>query len=75
MYLNIGRRYVAPGLDVNTGKFEAQKVQIADIRDRKSDYSLSNCGFQLVDHESKVTPSPGSSSFSHLILSDSRLPE
>ena len=50
----INRRYISPGLEVNTGKYEAHKVHIRDARPRRGQCSLETTGFQLSDHKSAV---------------------
>ncbi len=47
-------RYVSPGKEHNTAKFNLHDVKIFDARPNQSDYTLENCGFALVKHESKV---------------------
>jgi hypothetical protein len=48
------RRYVVPGKEVNTGKYEQHKVFVKDARPNKSDYTLEKQGFVLNNHESHV---------------------
>lgn len=50
----INRRYITPGLEVNTGKYEVHKVHIRDARPRRVQCSLETTGFQLGDHKSAV---------------------
>jgi len=50
----INRRYITPGLEVNTGKYERQKVHIRDARPRRGECSLDSTGFELIDHKSAV---------------------
>ena len=50
----INRRYVAPGAELNTGRFEAHRVQIRNGRPVRSQLTLETVGFMLTDHESSV---------------------
>ena len=50
----INRRYITPGMETNTGKYEVHKVHIKDARARRAECTLDTTGFQLTDHKSKV---------------------
>jgi hypothetical protein len=62
----INRRYITPGQEVNTGKYEVHKVHIRDARPRRAECSLETTGFVLTDHKSAVV------SLSIRVLSDDR---
>jgi hypothetical protein len=51
----INRRFVAPGVEHNTGRFESHLVQISDARSCKDRISLDSHGFTLADHKSEVS--------------------
>jgi hypothetical protein len=51
----VNRRYITPGAEVNTGKYEVRKVHIRDARPRREECTLDTTGFQLLDHKSKVS--------------------
>ena len=50
----INRRYVAPGIEHNTGTYEPHRVLIGDARPSRGDFTLHGNGFALVDHKSRV---------------------
>jgi hypothetical protein len=50
------RRYITPGLEINTGKYETRQVFIRDARPHREEYTLDTTGFQLFDHKSSVLP-------------------
>jgi len=50
----INRRFAAPGIEANTGKYEVHKVRIRNARPFREQLTLDSCGFQLFDHKSKV---------------------
>ncbi len=50
----INRRFVAPGIEHNTGRFEPHIVQIRDGRPIRSDFTLDRHGFVLADRPSAV---------------------
>ena len=52
----VNRRYITPGKEVNTGKYELHKVHINDARARRDKCSLDTTGFQLTEHKSEVSP-------------------
>ena len=47
-------RYVSPGKEHNTAKFNSHTVRIFDARADSSEYQLDKYGFTLRQHESKV---------------------
>jgi hypothetical protein len=50
----LNRRYVAPGIDVNTGQFEPHRVRIRDARPFEDQITLASHGFKLARHRSRV---------------------
>ena len=50
----INRRFVAPGVERNTGRYETHRVQIRDGRAIKDHFSLRVHGFVLAPHRSRV---------------------
>jgi hypothetical protein len=48
------RRYVIPGKEVNTGKYEQHDIDVKDARPYQSDFSLDKQGFVLTEHTSQV---------------------
>ena len=50
------RRYITPGLEINTGKYETRQVFIRDARPHREECTLDTTGFQLFDHKSSVLP-------------------
>ena len=52
--LLVNARYVSPGKEHNTANFDLHNVKVFDARPNQSEYTLDNCGFTLVKHESKV---------------------
>lgn len=50
----INRRFVAPGVEVNTGKYQARRVTISDGRQIRDRFSLDTNGFALFEHKSAV---------------------
>ena len=50
----INRRYIVPGKEVNTGKYEVKQVHIKDARPRQDEYTLDNNGFQIFNHKTSV---------------------
>ncbi len=51
----INRRFVAPGIEHNTGQYEAHRLPIRDGRRIKERFSLDVQGFALADRPSAVT--------------------
>lgn len=51
----VNRRFVSPGMDVNTGEYQPFAVTIRDGRDIKSHFQLATHGFTLRDHPSAVS--------------------
>ena len=51
----INRRFVAPGKEVNTGKYELHRLQVRDGRPIKDQFNLDSHGFVLADDKSTVT--------------------
>ena len=65
----INRRFVAPGIEHNTGRYEAHRVSVRDGRLVRDRFSLDVNGFVLADRptavrdffdkdETRVTPTP-----------------
>lgn len=52
---NINRRFVAPGAEMNTGRYEVYPVKIRDGRPIKDRFNLDTHGFVLAEHRSAVT--------------------
>ena len=52
---HINRRWVAPGEEVNTGRFEPHRFTIRDGRSVRDRFTLDSHGFVLADHKSAVT--------------------
>jgi hypothetical protein len=50
----VNRRYITPGLELNTGKYETRTIVIRDARPFREDYTLDRNGFQLFNHTTKV---------------------
>lgn len=50
----LNRRYVAPGIDVNTGQFEPHRVVIRNGRPFQNEFTLASHGFMLSQHRSRV---------------------
>jgi len=50
----INRRFVAPGAEVNTGRYQPHTVDIRDGRGMESEFSLDRQGFVLARHRSAV---------------------
>lgn len=48
----INRRFVSPGVEVNTGTYENYRVQIRDARPLSERFSLDAHGFVLAEHKS-----------------------
>ena len=51
----VNRRYVVPGAEVNTGRYERHEVPIRNARMRQHDISLASHGFVLARHRSAVS--------------------
>jgi len=51
----LNRRFVAPGAEMNTGRYERHRVHIRDARRNEEPLTLDRCGFELIHHESAVT--------------------
>jgi hypothetical protein len=51
------RRYITPGAEYNTGKYETRKVFVRDARPYRHECTLDETGFQLFDHKSEVQES------------------
>ncbi len=51
---HINRRWVAPGIEVNTGSFEPHRTPIGDARPQRERFTLDSHGFVLADHVSAV---------------------
>jgi hypothetical protein len=51
----INRRFVAPGVEHNTGHYEAHRVAVRDARPLQSGFSLDVQGFVLAERPSAVT--------------------
>ncbi|MGH8229235.1 MAG: CmcJ/NvfI family oxidoreductase [Steroidobacteraceae bacterium] len=50
----INRRFVAPGVEHNTGRYEPHRVRIRDARPIADHFKLDTHGFALVRHRSSV---------------------
>jgi hypothetical protein len=50
----VNRRFVAPGVEVNTGRYGPYRVRIRDGRPIKDSFTLDEHGFVLKDHVSQV---------------------
>lgn len=50
----INRRFVAPGIEHNTGRYEAYRVNVSDGRSIKGQFSLDVHGFTLADYPTSV---------------------
>jgi hypothetical protein len=50
----INRRFVAPGVEHNTGRYEAHRVKVRDARPIASHFALDTHGFELLTHRSRV---------------------
>lgn len=50
----LNRRFVAPGAELNTGRYERHRVCIRDARRADERLTLDRCGFELIHHESSV---------------------
>jgi hypothetical protein len=51
----INRRFVAPGIEHNTGRYETHQVKIRDARGIEDRFDLNVHGFVLAKHRSAVT--------------------
>jgi hypothetical protein len=50
----VNRRYITPGLEINTGKYEVKTVRIRDARPFRQECTLDTTGFELFEHKTKV---------------------
>jgi hypothetical protein len=50
----INRRYVAPGAELNTGRYEPHRVLIRNGRAHQDEFSLDTHGFVLAEHRSSI---------------------
>jgi len=50
----INRRYITPGLEVNTGRYEVKNVHIRDARPYRTECTLETTGFELSEYTSEV---------------------
>src|SRR6185312_4425846 len=50
----INRRFVAPGIEHNTGRYESYQVTVRDGRPLKDQFSLDVQGFVLADRPTRV---------------------
>lgn len=50
----INTRYVSPGKEHNTARYDQHSVKVFDARANQAAYTLDSCGFTLVKHDSKV---------------------
>lgn len=48
------RRYITPGLEINTGFYEEREVLVRDARPTKDKFDLDSTGFQLFGHHTDV---------------------
>ena len=51
----LNRRWVSPGLDINTGTYEPHSVKIRDGRPIQDQFTLDGHGFTLFKHKTAVT--------------------
>ncbi|MCC7461393.1 MAG: hypothetical protein IT480_02905 [Gammaproteobacteria bacterium] len=51
----VNRRFVGPGIEVNTGEYRSHEVMIRDARPIREHFTLDSHGFVLLDHRSAVT--------------------
>ena len=51
----VNRRFVAPGVEHNTGRYEAHRVPVRDGRSVQSEFSLDIQGFALAERPSAVS--------------------
>ena len=51
----VNRRFVAPGREVNTGRYQPYRVRIHDARPIACQFTLDRHGFVLAEHRSGVT--------------------
>ena len=49
------RRYITPGLEINTGTYEEREVLVRDARPNTEQFTLDSAGFQLFDHHTDVS--------------------
>lgn len=52
---HVNRRFVAPGVECNTGRYEVHRVSMRDARPLKDRFSLDVHGFVLAERPSAVT--------------------
>jgi hypothetical protein len=50
----INRRFVAPGVEFNTGLYQPHRVTIRNARPERAGFTLDGNGFTLADHKSRV---------------------
>ena len=50
----VNRRFVSPGQEVNTGRYESHRVEIGDARDIAGEFTFDTNGFVLAPHRSAV---------------------
>ena len=50
----INRRFAAPGIEANTGRYENHQVKIRNARPFRDRFTLDAAGFTLIDHKSAV---------------------
>jgi hypothetical protein len=50
----VNRRFVAPGVEHNTGRYEAHRVKVRDARPIATHFTLDTHGFVLAPHRSAV---------------------
>lgn len=50
----VNRRFVGPGIEVNTGEYRAHAVTVRDARPIRGHFTLDSHGFVLLDHRSAV---------------------
>jgi len=50
----INRRFVAPGVEVNTGSYKPYPVRVNDARSRAEQFTLDDNGFVLAVHKSAI---------------------
>lgn len=51
---HINRRFVAPGVEVNTGTYEKHRMEVRDGRNISEQFTLDKHGFVIARHESAI---------------------
>jgi hypothetical protein len=50
----VNRRFVGPGIEVNTGEYRQYEVTVRDARPLREHFTLTSHGFVLLDHRSSI---------------------